>query len=60
MSDRKPVEHGVFEDIEDANRYDKESRYRNYSALRNFTTAAQQAKDPIWIPMHTSCTSPIS
>ena len=42
MSDRKPIEHGVFEDVEDANRYDKESRYWNWSALRNFTAAAQR------------------
>ena len=42
MSDRKPLEHGVFEHIEDANRYDKESRYWNWSALRNFTAAAQK------------------
>jgi ubiquinone/menaquinone biosynthesis C-methylase UbiE len=42
MSDRKPVDHGVFQDIEDANRYDKESHYWNWSALRNFTSAAQR------------------
>ena len=42
MSNRKPVEHGVFEDMEDAKRYDRESRYWNWSALRNFTAAARK------------------
>ena len=31
MSDRKPVEHGVFEDIEDANRYEREPRKGIYT-----------------------------
>ena len=41
MSVRKPLEHGVFEHIEDANRYDRESRYWNWSALRSFTAATR-------------------
>jgi len=39
MSVRKPLEHGVFENIEDANRYDRESRIWNWRVARNFAAA---------------------
>jgi ubiquinone/menaquinone biosynthesis C-methylase UbiE len=42
MIPRQPLEHGVFEDIEVARRYDKETRMRGRYVAKSFVTVAKR------------------
>ena len=42
MIKRKPLEHGVFEDVEVVKRYDKEARGRIGGVSRGFVLAARK------------------